>query len=43
MVSEFLTEVYGRFKLDVQTIENYPNVPKKTRIYLISEKNQGEY
>ena len=43
MVSEFLTEVCGRLKLDAQAIENYSNVPKEARVYLIPGKNQEGY
>ncbi|UZO14801.1 uncharacterized protein OCT59_006245 [Rhizophagus irregularis] len=43
MVSEFLTEACGRFKLNAQTIENYPNIPQEACIYLIPGKNQEGY
>ena len=43
MVSEFLTEACGRLKLDAQAIENYPDIPKEARAYLIPGKNQEGY
>ncbi len=43
MISEFLTEACGRLKLDTQTIENYPHIPKEARVCLIPGKNQEGY
>ena len=43
MVSEFLTEACGRLKLDAQAIENYHDIPKEARAYLIPGKNQEGY
>src|SRR3954470_22348043 len=43
MVSEFLTEIDGRLRLQPTDIEKYPNIPKEARCYLKPGKNQEGY
>ncbi len=40
MVSEFLSEEYGRLKLNLQQCQENPSIPKETRVYLQSGKDQ---
>src|SRR6266536_1971587 len=40
MVSEFLTEAYGRLCLSDEQVFDHRNVPKEARVYLQPGKNQ---
>jgi hypothetical protein len=43
MVSEFLTEVDGRLRLQPDDVMKHPNIPKEARCYLKPGKNQEGY
>src|SRR6266498_4394865 len=43
MISEFLTEAYGRLKLSDEQVFDHRNVPKEARVYLQPGKNQEGY
>ena len=43
MISEFLTEINGRLRLQQEDIEKYPNIPKEARCYLKPGVNQDGY
>ena len=43
MVSEFLTEAYGRLCLSDEQVFDHRNVPKEARVYLQPGKNQEGY
>ena len=43
MVSEFLTEINGKLKLNEDEILLYPEIPVEARKFLKSEKNEKEW
>ena len=43
MVSEFLTEINGRLRLQQADILQNPNIPEEARCYLKPGKNQEGY